>query len=159
MFKPIITSSKPTWYLNTPDNPEKRCGRCDKSTEYALHTWFTWQVALRASKKKGPRGGERLEEFARYVYYKDGRFLRTKTHKRPDRGNTRASYSTYEPINGTIWTVFPRFQARYGIPDATILCRDGYPVAVEIDDEAFTVTPEEWPAMEAFLGLDQYWRK
>lgn len=154
-----MTSSKPTWPLGCKQNPEKQCGRCDKFTKYHLQTWFTWQIALRNSRVTGPRGGKYLEEFARYVYYKDGRFWKTPTHKSVERDSTRDEYTTYEPINGSIWTVFPKFQQRHNLPDCTIICRDGYPVYIELDGETFEVNEVSWPAMEGYLGLDQHWRK
>lgn len=159
MFRPIMTSNKPTWPLGCKENPEKQCGRCDKSTKFMLHTWFTWQIALRDSKVPGPRGGARLEQFARYVYYKDGRFWRAKTHKRPDRTSTRDEYASYEPVNGVIWTVFPRYQARHNLPDASILCRDGYPSVLVMDEGEFQVDADTWPMMEGFLGLDQSYKR
>ena len=160
MFRLHMTSSKPTWPLGCKENPEKQCGRCDKQTKFHLQTWFTWQIALRNSRVLGPRGGKYLEEFARYVYYKDGRFWKTPVHKNPDKNSTRDQYATYEPINGIIWTeAFPKFQRRHDLPDCSILCRDGYPVNIELDGDTFEVDEYSWPTMEAVLGLNERWRK
>ena len=153
MCKRVLTSSKPTYYLNTERNPEKRCGGHYKGM---LHTWYTYQIALRNA--KGPRGGAWVQEFARHVYYKDGRFYMLKTHKSIERTATRDTYATMEPISGPIWTVHPKYQARYNLPDAEIVLSDGVPVIVKVDGNEFEITPDEWPMVEGYLGLDEQYK-
>lgn len=122
------------WPLNSENNPEKKDHvkyvKMADGKRY-LRTWFTWEVAKRYSKVTGPRGGQRLEEFPRTVYYRRGRFYKAVTNKNPE---CRGSYILMEPITGNIFTVFPNWQRRHSMPDTDIKCRDGYPIEVGISD-------------------------
>ena len=90
-----------------------------------------------------------------YVYYKDGVFYTTKTQKNTER---KGDYAKIMPLDGTIWTCYPQWQAKRGIPDAKIRLAEGVPVSVNVGGEEFAVTPESWPTMESFLGLDMAWK-
>lgn len=152
------------YLLNDPvHNPEAKCGRRDKSTNYLLHTWMTYQIDLASRDRKGreltgPRGGRATRQFARYVYYDSDskRFFGLLSNKNRDRKGPMFKYGV---IDGPIWSCFPSFQERKGIPDCTIYLKDGYPVSVVVDDEVFAVDKDTWRTMESFLGFDEHWSR
>ena len=96
-----------------------------------------------------------LYERVRYVYYLDGVFYTAEKHRNAER---KGAYAGITPLDGTIETCYPQWQAKRGIPDAKIRLAEGVPVSVNIDGEEFAVTPESWPTMESFLGLDMAWK-
>ena len=153
-------------------NPEKRCGmprwsggKKGVGTRY-LTTWFTtgssWKWAderllEKLHDSRVIRGNCKwvLVEFTRSVYYSDGRFYRCETRKSVERSG---AYVEFVPIDGAIRTCKPRYQSKYGLPDAEIICIEGYPVSLRMGDEAFDVNVASWPAMESFLGLDEMYK-
>lgn len=154
--------------LNEPGlNDEKRVGNPVKvNGERYLNTWYTCGVfrswckpemmeRLYAAKVCSRRRKRALYERARSVYYRDGTFYRFKSNK-----NERHEGDMFllEPVDGEIWTRSPKYQSKNGLPDARIRCESGVPVGVEVDGEWFDVTPEAWPTMAAFLGLDEHYK-
>ena len=148
-------------------NPEKRAGQPRKvNNKRYLTTWFTydsgWRWANEDLVARMKKDGEIhantryvLVEFYRDVYYRNGRFYRTKTSKSTSRSG---DFAAFVPMEGAIWTCRPKYQARYSLPDAEIICSDGFPVSVRIGQDAFYVTNDSWPVMEAFLGLDEMYK-
>lgn len=157
--------------------PEGRAG--DPKTFDGLrfvHVWYTTEVFTSNCEQHGnKRGCEKLMEKlraakvitsrrspktvlyqrVRYVWYREGTFYapdRSPNHER------EGSYAELSPIDGTIWTCYPQWQSKRGIPDATIRCEGGRPVEVTVNGETFAVTDESWPTMESFLGLDESWK-
>jgi len=122
---------------------------------HALTTCFTDCVTYR--EVVDDDGNEALAEFARNVYYThDGRFWVIKTFENPDRvGN----YGELVPVDGEIWTEFPKYRAKRGIPDARIKCVEGVPASIEMDGEAFDIDAANWPMIEAFLQLNRMPRR
>lgn len=153
-------------YIGDEFNPEKRAGMPRKvGGERYLTTWFTcgrsWRWASddllkRMKEARAIHGSTRwvLVEFYRDVYYKDGRFYRAHTTKSATRSG---DFSRLVPVDGTIYTCKPKYQKKYGLPDAEIVCIDGYPVSVRIGQDAFDVG-DSWSVMEAFLGLDECYK-
>ena len=154
----------------TEYNPEKRAGQPKNMRDgrRLLHVWYTYEFfksyvsdeTLERLKRDRVVGGTRknqsvLVERPRYVYYSDGMFYRPASRK-----NAQRSGDCYElvPLSGTIWSCYPKYQARYGLPDAEIVCIDGYPVSVRVGQDAFDVTTGSWPVMESFLGLDESYK-
>jgi len=148
-------------------NPEKRAGQPRKvGNDRYLTTWYTYDSGWRWAsedlvdrmKKDGELHGNTryvLVEFYRNVYYKDGRFYRTNTMKSPDRSG---DFAAMVPLDGWIWTCHPKYQAKYGLVDAEILCEEGFPTVIHFGEDAFKVTSDSWPAMEMFLGLDECYK-
>lgn len=167
--------SVPTIQLNDPlYNKEKKWAgkprwsgnKTGVGTRY-LTTWYTCEVfkswveddalmeRLREDKVIAPNRTHVLYERARPVYYSDGRFYRTESRKNEDHVG---SIVAYVPINAVLYTVFPDYMRKNGLPDAQIVVRDGYPVRVVIDGDYFDVDGDSWPAIEAFLGLDEMYK-
>ena len=150
-------------------NPEGRCGEpLNRDGKRYLHVWYTYESfksyatdrimdALRKAKVVTSRRQNKsvLYERVRYVYYCDGVFYRCGSNKNAER---KGSAYNLVPYDGTIYTAYPRYQARYGLPDAEIDCVEGRPVNIRIDDEDFVVSEESWPSMEAFLGLGEMYK-
>ena len=151
-------------------NPEGRCGQPKKLADgrRVFHTWYTNEVFLSyatdsmmeklvAAKIITRRRTNRtvLYERARYVYYGDGRFWVPVSRKN---GNREGEAYELEPYTGTLTSLYPEYQRRYGLPDAIIHCDCGYPIAVVMDNDEFEVTRESWPVMESFLGLDEHYK-
>lgn len=74
----------------------------------------------------GPRGGKRIHTFPRNAYYLDGRFCRIRRAPLDAEGREWSAF--LEPISGTITDVYPIQSSQEGIPDVSIVCRDGYPI-------------------------------
>ena len=148
-------------------NPEKRAGQPRKvGGERYLTTWLTcgtaWRWAdddlLRQMHEAGAiRGNTRwvLVEYQRNVYYRDGRFYQASTRKNAAR---QGDFAELVPCEGSIWTCRPKYQQRYGLPDAEIICIEGFPVSERVGEDAFEVTGDSWPVMEGFLGLDESYK-
>ena len=154
-------------YVGDDFNPEKRAGqpRNVGGVRYLL-TWFTsgsgWRWAdddllARMKVAKEIRGNTKwvLVEYHKNVYYRDGVFYVSATHKNAEK---RGDFAELVPAEGSIWTCRPKYQQRYGLPDAEILCMGGVPTSIRIGGDAFMVTNDSWPAMEAFLGLDEMYK-
>lgn len=162
--------------LNDPMfNPEKRCGRprwtggkTGKGVRL-LETWFTSHIfrswadeelvrRLIEAREVHPNTKHVLVERAKDVYYNvaDGRFYEARRQRNPQRAG---AYAGFQPVDGLIWTNRPEFLGKHGLPSAEIICNEGLPMVVHIGRDAFTVTNESWPVMEAFLGLDEQWKR
>lgn len=151
-------------------NPETRCGQPRKlPTGRIFHTWYTTELFLSyatdeimerlvADKVVTRRRSNRtvLYERPRSVYYGDGLFWVPSSRK--NAAKVGAAFD-YEPVTGTIRTEgFKQYQKRYGLPDALIYVENGFPTDVVIGEDSFHVTPESWPTMESFLGLDESYK-
>lgn len=167
--------SVPTIQLNDPlYNKEKKWvgkprwsgNKTGVGTRF-LTTWFTCEVfkswvddqdLLGRLRNDGVIAKNRthvLYERARPVYYSDGRFYRTDSRKHSD---CKGSIVEYVPLNALLYPVFPNYMKKYGLPDAQIVVRDGFPTRVVIDGDYFDVDRESWPAIEGFLGLDEMYK-
>jgi len=163
----------PTIRLNDPKYNKKRAGQPrwtggkTGKGKRMLTCWYTYgtfkswasEQLVQRLRDDGeiPKTRKRvLVERAYSVYYAEGFFYKAHRCRNPERSG---EYAGFEPINGTIWTCRPDYQAKYGLPDASIVLIDGLPVCVRIDDEAFNVTNDSWPTMEAFLGLDESYKR
>lgn len=159
-------------YVGDDFNPEKRAGQPRWTGgrkgvgERFLTTWFTcgngwrWADEGELDKLKGAkaiRGNVQwvLVEYYRAVYYKDGRFYAFRTSKNAAK---KGDFGQFVPVDGSIWTCKPKYQAKYGLPDAEIICMEGYPTSVRIGEDAFSVTNDSWPMVESFLGLDEMYK-
>lgn len=150
-------------------NPEGRCGEPKQANgKRYFHCWFTYESflsyaterimdALVAAKVITRRRSNRtvLYERNRYVYYRAGRFYRTRSNK-----NERREGSCYElePLTGTVVSCYPKYQARHGLPDATIQLKDGYPFELVMDGDTIPVEDGMWPSLEGWLGLDEHYK-
>ena len=163
----------PTIRLNDPKYNKKRSGqprwtggktgvgRRMLTCWYTYGTFKSWadEKLVEQLKDDGEISRNRkrvLVERAYSVYYAGGLFYKACRRRNPEKSG---AYASFEPLNGTIWTCRPDYQARYGLPDASIALIDGVPVCVRIDDESFDVTNDSWPTMEAFLGLDESYKR
>ena len=157
--------------------PEGRAGEPKNVGDTSFwHVWYTWrefwsnceekpnnrsgvilfEKLIKAGEITARRSPETvLYERVKYVYYSDGKFYTTNSARNTER---KGDYAKFTPLDGTIWTCYPQWQAKRGIPDAKIRLAEGVPVSVNIDGEEFAVTPESWPTMESFLGLDMAWK-
>ena len=97
-------------------------------------------------------------ERPRYVWYssEDGMFYRLQSNRNKNR---EGDAYLLVPFHGTIWSCYPKYQSRYELPDAEIVCVEGKPTSVRIGDDAFEVTDDSWPTMESFLGLDESYKQ
>lgn len=121
----------------------------------ALTTCFTDCISCRLIVDDD--GNDALAEFARNVYYThDGRFWTIKTFENPMR---EGNYGEMIPMDGEIWTEFPKYRAKWGIADARITCKMGIPVSITMDGETFEVNQASWPVIESFLRLDKLPRR
>ena len=150
-------------------NPEGRCGEpLKRGGKRYVHVWFTYESfksyatdkimdALMAAKVVTKRRSNEtvLYERVRYIYYSDGRFYRPNSQRSSDR---KGDAYGLVPYDGTIYTCYPEYQARFGLPDCEIVCVDGWPVSLKIDNEEFVVDKYSWPSMEAYLGLDEQYK-
>lgn len=151
-------------------NPEKRAGQPRKLRDgrRMVHVWLTYEffksyVDEKTLEKMKHRRLVRwnrgttsvLVERPRSLYYCDGVFYRMKSNRNP---RHEGDAYLYEPFEGTAWTCFPKYQQKRGLPDCEIVCVAGHPVSVRIGQDAFSVTRDEWPTMESFLGLDESYK-
>ena len=152
-------------------NKEGRCGEpLKRNGRRYLHCWFTYEhfksyatdkimASLVEAKviTKRRKNESVLYERVRYVYYchEDGMFYRPNSQRNAER---KGQAYGLVPYHGTIYTDYPVYQAKHGLPDAEIVCVEGVPVSVRIGTDAFEVTPESWPTMESFLGLDEMYK-
>ena len=132
-------------------NPEKRSGqprwtggKAGKG-ERLLTTWYTCGIFRSYADEKllDRLKGDRviaknrkyvLVERARNVYYGGGRFYRSASRRNTER---RGEYARFEPITGSVWTCRPKYQQKWGLPDAEILVSEGYPHTVRVGEDAF----------------------
>ena len=154
--------------LNEPIvNPEKRVGNAVRMNgERYLNTWYTYEVFRsyadedmmeRAYKAKlvTRRTKRALYERARTVYYRDGMFYRFRSNKNEQH---EGDMFLLEPVEGELWCKAPGYMERHGIPAANIVCEDGRPVRINVEGEWFAVNEVSWPAMEAYLRLDESYK-
>jgi len=153
-------------------NPETRCGMPRWTGGKAgngkrlLTTWFTtgtaWRWAddeviarLKQEHAIHPNTKYVLAEYCKNVYYANGMFYASETHKSVLR---TGDFSEFVPITGTIRTCKPKYQHKYHLIDCEIVVVDGHPGSVRIEGDAFYVTDDSWPTMESFLGLDESYK-
>ena len=158
-------------YRGDEFNPEGRCGEpLKRGGKRYVHVWFTYEhfksyatdkimeSLVKAKVVTKRRSNESvLYERVRYIYYchEDGRFYRPNSQRNSER---KGQAYGLVPYHGTIYTDYPKYQAKHNLPDAEIVCIDGYPVSLRMDNEAFNVDADSWPMMEAFLGLDEMYK-
>lgn len=102
------------------------------------------------SRVLGPRGGNAVREYARYVWYSNGRFYRI------IRRNVCEDTFKNEmvPLSGRIWDCHRSQTYSQGIPEAEIECDEGYPTKVTLDRESYPMNEGMWPMCEELLYLD-----
>lgn len=146
-----------TYKYGTRGNPVPRYRRkyLELDGKRPMLTRYTHEIALAShwsdgSRVEGPRGGKAVREFARYVWYADGRFYRV------ERASVGAGEYTNAlvPIDGAIWDCHKDQSSAQGVPIATIECNDGYPVNVTLDGAEYRMDQTMWPMCEELLYLD-----
>ena len=128
----------------------------DGETRKVMTTRYTYEMAVRTSRRKGPLGGKRYERFARYTYYHEGVFYRNANVPTAEGGFVNCLV----PISGLVWDAHPKQSVAEGIPVLRIWCDGGVPYRAEHDD--FGVVWERADGigeLEGWLGIDKPIRK
>lgn len=96
-----------------------------------LITRYTYAYTWQTRGVEGPRGGKARRQRAKYVFYRQGVFYRSKNVKLEGGKNV----NSYEVFDGTIFDAYAISSQRQGVPIVTIELVEGVPVEVRQSGE------------------------